>query len=100
MRVERRRAAFKISLEKLVVGLSAANSSASVGGRTAIASFIGRATSFFERWECLVKMCPWDFPSEMEVLALVSVKGPIAFIGLPLFLLDLFQGLLHIPFAL
>lgn len=33
MRVERRRAAFKISLEKLVVGLSAANSSASVGGR-------------------------------------------------------------------
>lgn len=44
--VEGRRAAFKISPGPvLVVGLEAANESASVGGRTAIASFIGRATS-------------------------------------------------------
>lgn len=41
-KVEGRRAAFKISSGPvLVVGLEAANSSASVGGRTAIASFIG-----------------------------------------------------------
>ena len=29
---------------------------------------INDTKKWIERWECLIKMCPWDFPYEMEVL--------------------------------
>lgn len=38
---------------------------------------INDTKKWIERWECLVKMCPWDFASEMEVLFSSRVESEL-----------------------